>query len=242
MGRDLDIDTRQAFASALEWWRDAGVDTLVEDDARDWLAPPAVRRAAEAASAAVASAPAEVLPATLEEFIAWRMSDAAPEADWLTPRVAPSGPAGGLMILTDVPETGDAEAGALMSGAPGKLLERMLAAIGVARDSVHLASMAFARPLTGRIPAQQEARLADLARHHIGLVAPNRLLLLGDAPKRAFAGTSGSASGNDGRDINQSVRSLEIVASYSPRFLMDTPAAKAEAWKHLLLLSRGSSQ
>ena len=45
MGADQNIDWRQAAASTLEWWRDAGVDVLVGDEPFDWLvaeAPDAV--------------------------------------------------------------------------------------------------------------------------------------------------------------------------------------------------------
>ncbi|MDJ0277090.1 uracil-DNA glycosylase, partial [Sphingomonas sp. 2R-10] len=41
MGADQHIQWHDAAASALEWWQDAGVDTLVEDELRDWFATPA---------------------------------------------------------------------------------------------------------------------------------------------------------------------------------------------------------
>lgn len=242
MGREMGSNWHAAYASAIEWWRDAGVDTLVEDAPRDWLARLSPEAPASRPSAApVAKAPA-ALPATLEAFLAWRMGDAAPEAEWLTLRIAPTGPIGRAMILVDMPETEDAETGVLLSGAPGRLLDRMLAAIGESRETVYLASVAMARSLTGRIPAEQEARLAELARHHVSLVAPKRLLLMGDAAKRVFAKTSGSGQNESLEDVNHSRGSLRPVASYSPRFLLERPATKAEAWKHLLLFSRGISQ
>lgn len=39
MGADQNIEWRQAAASAMEWWRDAGVDVLVGDEPFDWLTP-----------------------------------------------------------------------------------------------------------------------------------------------------------------------------------------------------------
>lgn len=245
MGGEYAEPWRHSLASALEWWRDAGVETLAEDEPRDWLARPAAKREAVPggadAPAAVASAPEVTLPGTLDAFIAWRMSDAAPEADWMTPRIAPSGPAeADLMILTDMPEQGDTDA--LMSGPAGRLFDRMLAAIGRNRDSVHLASLAWARPLTGQIPVESEAQLIAQALHHIALVAPKKLLILGQTANRVLGTTNGSALGNGIHDINHSEGNTEAVATYHPRFLMERPAAKAEAWKHLLLLIRGTSQ
>lgn len=241
MGGEYGDQWRQSLASALEWWCDAGVDTLAGDEPRDWLAPPVAKALATVAEPAVASAPAEVLPDTLEAFVEYRLSDAAPEAEWLTPRIGPSGdPGAGLMILTDMPEPDDGDR--LMTGAPGRLLDRMLAAIGESRESVYLASLAIARPLTGRIPAEADARLIALARHHIGLVAPKKLLLLGQSASRVQATTSGSGEANALHDINDFSGDRQVVASYHPRFLLERPAAKAEAWKQLVLLTRGTSQ
>jgi len=244
MGGEYADQWRQSLSSTLEWWRDAGVETLADDEPRDWLARPiAVPEAIAGAVAAVpaaTAAPVAPLPDTLDGFIAWRLSANAPEADWLTPRIAPCGPADAeLMILTDMPEAEDSDA--LMGGAAGRLLDRMLAAIGVKRESVHLAALAWGRPLTAQIPADSEVRLIELALHHIALVGPKKLLLLGQSANRVRGTTNGSAFGNGDHDINYSGGKTEVVATYHPRFLMERSTAKAEAWKHLLLLSRGTS-
>ena len=245
MGGEYGDQWRQSLASALEWWRDVGVETLADDEPRDWLARPVVVAEAVGGGAgepiAATAASAAPLPDTLDGFIAWRMSQDAPEGDWLTSHIAPSGPANAeLMILTDTPEADDSDS--LMSGAAGRLLDRMLAAIGQKRESVYLASLAWARPLTGQIPADSEARLIELALHHVGLVGPRKLLLLGQSANRVQGTTNGSGLGNGIQDINHSGGKTEVVATYHPRFLMERSAAKAEAWKHLLLLSRGTSQ
>jgi len=237
MGEEPVQDWQQGVASALEWWRDAGVDTLVEDDPRDWLARAAPAAAAPEAQTIAAAPQSEILPATLDDFIAWRMSAAAPEAAWMSRMIAPSGPAGAeLAVMLDMPEAEDGET--LLGGAAGRLFDRMLAAIGLARESIHLCSFAVARPITGMIPADQEARLAHLARHYLTLLRPKRLLLLGKAAEGVL-GDTGSARAAGLGDVNLSGGNIRVVASHPPRFLLTHPAAKSEAWKHLLLLSRG---
>lgn len=47
MGSEGQALSREAAASALAWWVDAGVDTLVDDAPRDWLAPPVRAEIAE---------------------------------------------------------------------------------------------------------------------------------------------------------------------------------------------------
>ncbi len=129
MGAEYTQDWRQGLASALEWWADAGVETLQDDAPRDWLARPAAAPEAQHKEVAVAATPAEILPTTLEDFVAWRLGAAAPESGWHSPLIAPRGPAHPkLVIFSDMPCAEDTEA--LMSGATGALFDRMLAAIG----------------------------------------------------------------------------------------------------------------
>jgi DNA polymerase len=241
MGGEPVQDWQKAVASTLEWWRDAGVDMLVEDDVRDWLARTPPPAPAVTAQAAVAASAAEALPDTLEAFVEWRMSDAAPEAEWHMPRFAPTGPADAEWVLvTDVPEIEDSER--LMSGPAGRLLDRMLAAVGQSRESVYLLPLATARPVTGRIAPDDEPRLLELARHHLTLLKPGRLFLLGQSASRVLAETMGNSLTNPIRLVNHFGANTVAVASYHPRFLLERPAAKGEAWKHLLLLSRGTAE
>ena len=240
MGVETVQDWRQTLSSALEWWQDAGVDVLVDEEPRDWLAsrtPPAET----GPIADAVAAPVEALPAALDAFIAWRMSGAAPEAAWMTPRVPPMGsPDAEWVIFTDMPEPDDSDA--LLTGPSGRLLDRMLAAIGLSRDAVYLASLAVARPLTGRIPSEQQERLVELARHHLSLLAPRKLLILGQTTSCVLPETSDAAGFNRIHEINHSGAIMRVLATYHPRLLIERPAAKSEVWKHLLPLSRGPSE
>jgi DNA polymerase len=214
---------------------------LVDDEARDWLARIAPPAAPVTAADVVAAPPVETLPDSLEAFVAWRLGETAPEAAWHAPRLAPTGPTEAEWVLvTDVPEAEDSDV--LLAGPAGRLLDRMLAAVGQSRESVHLLPLAWARPLTGRIAPDDEARLLELARHHLGLLRPKRLFLLGQSASRVIAETSGGASATGIHDVNHFGAKTQAVASYHPRFLLERPAAKSEAWKHLLLLSRGTAE
>ena len=238
MGADQNLDWNQAAASALEWWRDAGVDTCIDESPRDWLS-----RAAPAPIAPIADAVA-ALPDTLAAFAAWRSGPDAPEADWTGTAIAAQGdPASDIMILVDMPERDDAETGVLLSGAAGRLFDRMLAAIGRSRDTVYLASLCTVRPPAGRTPPDAEQRLTELAAHHVALAGPKRLLLMGNAPSRALIGADAARGRGSLRAVNLKAGTVtldvEAVPSFHPRFLLEKPAAKAEAWKDLQMLIGG---
>lgn len=244
MGIEGTIDWREQAAAALHWWHEAGVDVLVEDAPRDWFATPAATAPSPLPSAAVPPAavtapPApQALPATLEAFLAWRGGADVPEAGWPGGWVTAAGPATAeVMVLLDCPDRGDEHDG-LLSGAAGRLFDRMMAAIGLTREAVHLATVCAKRPTAGRTPADHEARLAQIATHHIGLVAPKRLLLMGNAASRAILGTETRVARERLHRINHAGGQAGVVASYHPRFLLDKPAAKAGAWADLQLLMK----
>lgn len=249
MGADQNIDWATvdagAVASVLDWWRDAGVDVLVEDAPFDWLGPeaPVAAPLARREDAAVpATARTVALPATLAEFLAWRTGPEAPEAAWHGAVIAAAGPlTADLMVLVDCPERDDADV--LMGGAVGRLFDRMLAAIGRSRADIHLAAVCAKRPTAGRMPAAQSERLSEIARHHVALVAPKRLLILGNAASGAILTTELAQARGGLRDVNHpGGKMCHAVASYHPRFLIERPAQKAEAWKDLQMLIGGMSQ
>jgi len=248
MGANQNFDWHSAAASAIDWWIDAGVDASVDESPRDWLAAivaparavPANRGAAPAAEPVAVPA----LPETLDAFLAWRSSEAAPEAAWPGNLIAAQGPVDApLLVLVDMPEREDGDAGTLLGGAAGRLFDRMLAAIGHSRASIHLVALCAKRPTTGRVAPDVEERLGEIARHHIALVAPKRVLLLGNAPSRALLGADVAPARESLRAVNlgggKKAATVEAVASFHPRFLLERPAQKADAWRDLQLLIGG---
>lgn len=237
------MNWRAAAESALEWWRDAGVDTLVDEAPRDWLALP-VSNAPPATVESVAASTA--MPTTLVAFALWRAGPDAPEAGWNGRRVAAEGdPGAPLWVFTDLPDREDLSEGRLLSGAAGRLFDQMLAAIGRTRADVLLVPLATARPPAGRIERDVEARLGEVARHHLSLGHPPRALLLGEAASRALLGISCRDARGTPHRVNHAVGSdgveaeTMIVASFHPRLLLERPMAKADAWRDLRLVENG---
>lgn len=241
MGADQNHNWAKIAASALDWWREAGVDTLVEDVPFDWLAPvetvaPLAFVPPVAPASAHPPAPA-ALPDTREAFATWRLGEDAPEARWGGVAIAASGPQDAeLMVFVDCPERDDRET--LLEGETGRLFDRMLAAIGRSRADTALASVCTRRPTTGRVPRDIADRLGEIARHHVALAAPKRLLAMGDAASRALLAMSVADARGRTHPINHKQGKItHVVATHHPRFLLDRPAAKAETWKDLLMLT-----
>ncbi|HYG46919.1 MAG TPA: uracil-DNA glycosylase [Allosphingosinicella sp.] len=234
--RGNDAFSPAAAESALIWWTEAGVDTLVDEEPRDWLKPKA--KEAPAPAPAAAEAPGETLPGQLDLFQAWlassdRLAFASPSA----PRICPSGdPASGLMILADMPSGEDCAAGTLISGEAGRLFDRMLAAIGRDRNSIYLAALSCIRSPSGQLNSDSMKSCAALARHHIGLAAPRAVLLFGDACSKALLGLSVPQARGRWHEIATHAGPVKALATIAPRQLLESPRLKAMAWADLQML------
>lgn len=226
------------MASALRWWADAGADTLIDEVPRRWLG--VAPTTSDAPDAAVETPPS--MPETLAALTDWLATDTRFDAvaGPAPARLRPFGtPGSEVMLITDVPEMGDAASGMLISGDVGALLDKMLGAIGLNRQSVYGASLCPGRPPGGRIDEQHLPWLGEIARHHIALARPKRVWLLGQATSRAILGVDEVAATANLHDINQDGRTVEAVASWHPRLLIRHPQRKAQVWKEMQLLMGG---
>ena len=100
--------------------------------------------------------------------------------------------------------------------------------------------MCVTRPPSGRLPAEDEPALAATLRHHMVLAAPKRLIVFGNAASRALLGAEIQPARGAIHVVNHGGGKVAAVASFHPRLLIERPAAKAEAWKDLQLLIRGT--
>lgn len=218
-------------ASLFGWWDEAGVDVLVEAEPVNWLEPPAPEPEP--------ARPVRTLPEDLAALRALLATQAdLPFAGPGATRVLPAGdPQSGLMFLADMPSATDAAAGQVFAGEAGELFDAMLRAIGQSRKTVYLASLSCLASPTGRFDDDALTACADLARHHVSLAAPKRLLLLGDAACRAMLGTPLPQARGRVHQLDVAGVRVPAVATFHPRFLLTSPSAKAGAWADLLLFT-----
>ncbi len=130
------------------------------------------------------------MPAELADFIAWRGGDAVPEVAWRGVSIGATGPAdAAVMVLVDCPDKDDDAAGRILIAARRGGCSTACSPRSACRARRSTSPRVCAkRPVAGRMPREVETQLADIAKHHIGLVAPKRLLLMGNAASRAILG------------------------------------------------------
>ena len=83
-----------------------------------------------------------------------------------------------------------------------------------------------------KMTAEERALCAEIARRHIRLARPKRLVLFGDGPSMALLGKRLT----EARGQVYKVEGVRTVVTFHPRHLVNRPLDKALAWKDLLLL------
>ncbi len=230
-GEAVQIGVAEA-RSALAWWLDAGVDMLVQEEPRDWLKAPGPKSPAR-----TSEPPPNVLEPghdTLAELQHWLSSSMQlPLASATARRILPHGPEdAAIMLISDAPTFEDSAAGQPIGGEAWDLAQRMLTAIGIPVEQAYSASLSCLHLPGTKMSAADRAACAEIARKHIKLVRPKRLLLLGDGPAQALIGKPIAQA----RGHAHKIEGVRTVATFHPRTLINQPSNKSLAWKDLLLL------
>jgi len=237
VGGDVDSIGIAEARSALAWWLEAGVDVAVQDGPRDWLRPTVPKGTVPKQGMSPAgrvSNVAEPSHNTLADLQQWLASSAElPLASATARRILPHGPEEApVMLLSDAPALEDFAAGQPIGGDAWVLATRMLAAIGIDTGEAYSASLSCFNTPGARMADADRAACAEIARRHIKLVRPERLILFGDGPSLALLGKRLV----EARGHTHKVEGVRTIATFHPRHLIKRPLDKALAWRDLLLL------
>jgi DNA polymerase len=222
--------------SALAWWLEAGVDAAIQEQPRNWLKPSLPKPPAASGEAPNITRPDH---ATLTDLQQWLASSAhLPLASAKAKRILPHGPENAaVMLLSDAPSLEDYAACQPIGGDAWLLTTRMLAAIGIEPDEAYSASLSPIHAPGARLSEREREDYAEIARRHIRLAKPKRLLLFGDGPSSAMLGEPVARA----RGRAHKIEGIRAVATFHPRHLIKRPLDKRLAWQDLLLLMEDES-
>ena len=144
------------------------------------------------------------------------------------------------MIVGEAPGENEDLQGEPFVGAAGRLLDRMLPAIGLTRaeappaQQVYIANTLKCRPPRNRNPEPDElARCSAYLHRQIELVQPRLLLAMGRFAVQTLLESTEPIGRLRGRVHRW--RGLPVVVTYHPAYLLRNPADKARAWADLCL-------
>lgn len=145
-----------------------------------------------------------------------------------------------VMVIGEAPGRDEDQAGLPFVGPAGVLLDRMFAAIGLARGApdrdaaLYLTTVLPWRPPQDRDPSPDEiALLMPFVARHVALVDPKVIVVLGNTACAGVLGQKGIA-----RLRGQWAHALgkPVLPMLAPAYLLRNPAAKRAAWADLLAL------
>ena len=148
-------------------------------------------------------------------------------------------PQAALMIVGEAPGAEEDRQGLPFVGPAGRLLDRMLAAIGLDRSAVYITNMLPWRPPGNRSPTAEELAICQpFLERQIELIAPRILLLVGGIAAKALLNRREGITRLRGQWFPFSTPGMEetiqATATFHPAYLLRTPSAKREVWRDLL--------
>lgn len=150
---------------------------------------------------------------------------------------ADGNPQARLMLVGEAPGRDEDIAGKPFVGRSGQLLDRMLKAIGYARSDVYVANTVPWRPPGNRTPSPQEAEICrPFIERQIALADPDVLVLLGNAPAQQLLRKREGISRLRGvwRSYETDRRTIAVMATWHPAYLLRQTAQKRNAWRDFL--------
>jgi DNA polymerase len=153
---------------------------------------------------------------------------------------ADGNPAGRVMLVGEAPGRDEDIQGLPFVGRSGKLLDLMLAAIGLDRTSVYIANIVPWRPPGNRTPTSQESQICmPFIRRQIELADPDILVCLGGPSAQGLLGVKDGIMRARGRWFPyQSTRDIRAIATFHPAFLLRSPLQKRIAWRDFLAIRK----
>jgi DNA polymerase len=142
------------------------------------------------------------------------------------------------LFVGEGPGADEDEMGEPFVGQAGKLLDSMLAALGLQRGrEVYIANVVKCRPPGNRVPAPEEAAAcAPFLDRQVDLIQPKLIVALGRTAATRLTGAETSLASQRGRV--HAYRGIPMIVTYHPAYLLRNLPDKSKAWEDLLLARR----
>ena len=252
----------------LAFYLEAGVDCAIADEpvnrlaepdsiplretsapkpAREMPAPAPLAPRADAAVApeaaivsareAARTAPSlEALRALLENFDGCALKHTATRLVF-----ADGNPKARVMFVGEAPGRDEDIEGLPFVGRSGKLLDRMIAAIGLDRSKAYIANVIPWRPPGNRTPTPQETQIClPFIQRQIELVDPDVLVTLGNPSTQTLLSTREGIMRTRGKwfDYDTGTRTIRAIATFHPAYLLRSPSYKRMSWQDLRAIAK----
>ena len=203
--------------------------------------PPVPEAAIASAREAARTAPSlEVLRELLEKFDGCALKSTATRLVF-----SDGNPRARVMFVGEAPGREEDIEGLPFVGRSGKLLDRMIGAIGLDRTSVYIANVIPWRPPGNRTPTPQETQIClPFIQRQIELVNPDVLVTLGNPSTQTLLGTREGIMRTRGKwfDYDTGTRAIRALPTFHPAYLLRSPSYKRLSWQDLRAIAKALEQ
>jgi uracil-DNA glycosylase len=158
---------------------------------------------------------------------------------------ADGNPKARIMFVGEAPGRDEDIEGLPFVGRSGKLLDRMIASIGLDRTKVYIANVIPWRPPGNRTPTPQETQIClPFIQRQIELVDPEILVTLGNPSTQTLLSTREGIMKTRGRWLNYDTgtRAIRAMATFHPAYLLRSPSYKRLSWQDLRAIAKALAQ
>jgi len=146
-----------------------------------------------------------------------------------------------VVVIGEAPGADEDRIGRPFVGVAGKLLDKMLAAIGLSRETnSYITNVINWRPPGNRQPTPQEIMVSlPYLQKHIELLNPEFLLIVGGTSMKALFNVDQGITRARGSWMDYVLpngKTIPALITFHPAYLLRAPAQKALAWRDLLAL------
>ena len=141
-----------------------------------------------------------------------------------------------IMLIGEAPGEIEDSLGLSFQGEIGSLLNKMLLAININRDKVYTSYSVNFRPPGDRKPTSQEIkRYSIFLKDHISIINPKIVICMGSTAMHAITGLNNKISDERGKwkEIILKNKSLPLMITFSPSYLIRFPEYKKYSWEDL---------
>ena len=191
---------------------------------------------ASAREAARTAPTLEALRALLENFDGCALKHTATRLVF-----ADGNPQARVMFVGEAPGRDEDIEGLPFVGRSGKLLDRMMAAIGLDRSKAYIANVIPWRPPGNRTPTPQETQIClPFVQRQIELVNPDVLVTLGNPSTQTLLQTREGIMRTRGKwfDYDTGTRTIRAIATFHPAYLLRSPSYKRMSWQDLRAIAK----
>jgi DNA polymerase len=182
----------------------------------------------------------EALRALLENFDGCALKHTATRLVF-----ADGNPQARVMFVGEAPGRDEDIEGLPFVGRSGKLLDRMIAAIGLDRSKAYIANVIPWRPPGNRTPTPQETQIClPFIQRQIELVNPDVLVTLGNPSTQTLLSTREGIMRTRGKwfDYDTGTRTIRAIATFHPAYLLRSPTYKRMSWQDLRAIAKALEQ